>query len=497
MGPSLTDIPRRLSAADSAAFEDKLVQKVLRNVDGRRDLKRIAVTCGIGEDAVLIVADELLQNGFIEIDDSSRIESLGGRRRGRSSGMYSQVVPSERPRSSSQVPSDHPGLSEERRAEIETYFARLETDNFYSLLGVAEDATKNEIRQAFFALSKRFHTDALFGVELGPYRQKMEAVFQRLTEAYDTLGRAKRRARYNRAQGNTVAPREDPMSDQPTAPHVSASNADSLSDAPTSTFRRLSDEEKRARRELHTRKLLAVTQQSEGRYRLASRPSVPVVETRSERPQPSSKPSAAPHRGRVGSAPKEGRISQATRELARSLKQTAQTTGGFSRAETYLQDAHRSAEDGDFHGAVNAIRLAINAAPERDDLRDIFAQYNAKLQEALAATARRRAEGAERMNEWQSAATAWRECCDAATDDFEAHLRAVDAGLRAGSELPECKRLAQRAVELAPEQAEARRLLAKVFIAAGMKLNAKRELKKALSLDPADKITQDMLRTLG
>ena len=48
-----------------------------------------------------------------------------------------------------------------------------------------------------FRLSKQFHPDTLFGKRLGSYKQKMEAVFKRLTDAYDVLGKKKRRAKYD------------------------------------------------------------------------------------------------------------------------------------------------------------------------------------------------------------------------------------------------------------------------------------------------------------
>lgn len=488
MSASLTDVAHRLAGVAEQP-EDRVLQKVLRNVDGVRDLKRIAVTCGISEDAVLIAAEDLEHEGYIELESQSKIDfHPGQRRRGRSSGMYSQVTPSERPRRASQ-PTAH-ALAPERQSEIDSAFNRLETATHYTLLGVSEDAPKGEIRDAYFRLSKRFHPDSVFGMELGDYKPKMEAVFQRLTDAYDTLGRSKRRERYNRELGITAKPKSDPLSERTTNVHRPLSQRGVPSEAPTAKFKRLTDDEKRARRQLHTRKLLAVTQQGEGRYRLSSRPSVAAVEA------PAPTPSAAPVRTTASSPSGPRKITDATRALAQSLQETAQTTGGVSRVEAYVENARVSANDGDFRGAVNSIRLAMNAAPEREDIRALFADYNSRLQSVVAETARERALKAERSNDWSRAAAAWIECCDAAPDDVEAHLRAVKAGLEADIGLPDCKRLSQRAVELDPTNAEARRWLAKVFIAAGMTLNAKRELKKALTLDPSDKISEDMLRTL-
>ncbi|MCA9582436.1 MAG: DnaJ domain-containing protein, partial [Myxococcales bacterium] len=89
-------------------------------------------------------------------------------------------------------------LDPERCREIQEAHGRLGNADYYVLLGVSRDAPKQEIRTAFFTLSKRFHPDTLYGKELGSYRGKMEEVFQRLTEAYEILGRAKKRAAYDR-----------------------------------------------------------------------------------------------------------------------------------------------------------------------------------------------------------------------------------------------------------------------------------------------------------
>src|SRR5262249_26325644 len=53
------------------------------------------------------------------------------------------------------------------------------------------------VRDAYFELSKVFHPDAYFGKQLGAFKPKMETVFKKLTEAYETLGKPKKRAEYD------------------------------------------------------------------------------------------------------------------------------------------------------------------------------------------------------------------------------------------------------------------------------------------------------------
>src|SRR6185295_71786 len=77
---------------------------------------------------------------------------------------------------------------ERRRLVLDTFY-RLDIIDYYALLGVSRDADKKVIRSAYFDLSKTFHPDTLFRKRLGGYKHKMEVVFRKLTEAYETLSK--------------------------------------------------------------------------------------------------------------------------------------------------------------------------------------------------------------------------------------------------------------------------------------------------------------------
>ncbi|MCA9613630.1 MAG: J domain-containing protein, partial [Myxococcales bacterium] len=88
-------------------------------------------------------------------------------------------------------------LDPDRRREILDTFYELDHLDHYELLGLEREADKQAIREAYFRLSKLFHPDTLYGKRLGTYKAKMEAVFRRLTDAYDVLGKSKKRERYD------------------------------------------------------------------------------------------------------------------------------------------------------------------------------------------------------------------------------------------------------------------------------------------------------------
>jgi DnaJ-class molecular chaperone len=64
----------------------------------------------------------------------------------------------------------------------------------YAILGVKRDATQDEIRSAYRALAKKLHPD------LNPGDKKAEEKFKEVSVAYDLLGDAEKRARFDRGE---------------------------------------------------------------------------------------------------------------------------------------------------------------------------------------------------------------------------------------------------------------------------------------------------------
>jgi curved DNA-binding protein CbpA len=90
---------------------------------------------------------------------------------------------------------------EERRREILDAWEGLATRNHFEVLGLARNVGEVEVKEAFFRLAKRFHPDVHHGASLGDLREKLEAVFIRLGEAYDTLRDRGRRGDYEARLG--------------------------------------------------------------------------------------------------------------------------------------------------------------------------------------------------------------------------------------------------------------------------------------------------------
>ena len=547
---------------------------IASRIDGRSSLRDIADGTGASMEQV----ETVLQ----KIDDHNGLEWMEEPRTRSSTPPGPGVRPPSRPTPSKGTVRTRPAppgtprllydpaeleepdvdLDLERRRTILDTFYRLGDLDHYELLGVPRDAEKKDIRAAYFTLSKAFHPDTLYGKKLGSYKGKMEAVFNRLTEAYEVLGKKKKRREYDEyleardrtaqvkrgldAGASAAREMEDvakraaaaavvmpssskppakspespkspppkspppkspppkspppkspppkspppkspppksppPKSPPPKSPPPKSPIPESIPKSPPPKARKLTAEEERLRRR-RSRELLVK------RLKGATRPSGASV-------RPPAPPPTAPEStsGESKPASRESLL----RGLASSLKSAARHTGGVDRAERHLTDAKEAERTGDLVGAVNSLRLAIALAPERVDLREEYDRVKHLLAAELASTYEKQARYEEENGLWDAAARSWRKVSEGRADDPRPLRRGAEALLQAeGGDLREAKQMAQRAVDLAPDSAKARLTLAKVFLAAGMQANARRELEAAAKLDPKDEIVKNLLREL-
>jgi len=94
------------------------------------------------------------------------------------------------------APGPADAAAAERRKEILDAHEGLKERDHFEVLRLARDATDAQVKDAYFRLAKRFHPDVHHGASLGDLRDKLEAVFIRLGDAYEVLRNAKSRASY-------------------------------------------------------------------------------------------------------------------------------------------------------------------------------------------------------------------------------------------------------------------------------------------------------------
>lgn len=100
------------------------------------------------------------------------------------------------------LPPDPPaqGLSPDQLAfwrETIERTTRIDTQNYFDMLGVPRDAGTDTVRKAYFGLAKRWHPDRVSGALL-PIKPFVERLFGQLTQAQDTLADEAKRGAYLR-----------------------------------------------------------------------------------------------------------------------------------------------------------------------------------------------------------------------------------------------------------------------------------------------------------
>ncbi|MFP8881096.1 MAG: DnaJ domain-containing protein [Myxococcota bacterium] len=88
-------------------------------------------------------------------------------------------------------------------------FEALLDRSYFELLDIPRDADTQEIKRAYFRLSKTFHPDRYFRREIGEFAGCLDRIFRKLVEAYELLSDPTTRAEIERTLG---APAPAPLS---------------------------------------------------------------------------------------------------------------------------------------------------------------------------------------------------------------------------------------------------------------------------------------------
>lgn len=182
--------------------------------------------------------------------------------------------------------------------------------------------------------------------------------------------------------------------------------------------------------------------------------------------------------------------------LFRAIAGASQVTGRVDRLEHYVHLAHAHEAKGDLVEALSCAKLALGFDPSRADTRVLYQRLESAVATTQAESFRERAKADERSRRFDLASSSWARVCLGLPDDLEAHLGAARCLLEWGGDLRRARDYAQRAVDIAPTSVPARVVLARIFHAAGMRLNATRELEAAAKLDPASQLVKTLQREL-
>jgi len=95
------------------------------------------------------------------------------------------------------VEDDGIELTPGQRMAINATWEGIEEKTCYEMLLLPRSADPAAIKKAYYKLSKEFHPDKFYRKNLGPYKEKLEVIFNKVNEAYRVLSDVGARAEYD------------------------------------------------------------------------------------------------------------------------------------------------------------------------------------------------------------------------------------------------------------------------------------------------------------
>jgi tetratricopeptide (TPR) repeat protein len=167
------------------------------------------------------------------------------------------------------------------------------------------------------------------------------------------------------------------------------------------------------------------------------------------------------------------------------------------QANKYAENAQAALAHSDPVAAANAYRVAVSLQPEDPALKHAFDEAQRQADAILGESYERQATYEERSEKWDDAARSWQRVAQVRPSEASVQERAANALVKSGGNLHEAVAYARRAVELDPGDPHFRATLAAAYLAAGLTLNARRELDTAAQISPHDGTIQALIKKMG
>ncbi|RKH65937.1 J domain-containing protein [Corallococcus aberystwythensis] len=324
-------------------------------------------------------------------------------------------------------------LDADQKRDIIEMERSLDGMDHYAVLGVARGASPQEVKQAYYNASRRFHPDRYFGKNLGSFRARLERIFKRLTDAHNALSRQEP----PRAPAVPPAPAaRAPATPPPAAPSPRSSSGTFAAVAPPAT---------------------AGARPPSGAFATAPAPAAaPPEDAESEARR-------AERQARLARHPYMARSHKLTELIARGRAATAR---------------------GDFERAYQDFNHVLSLDPKNREVATLLVEARRKHDLHRAQAEVERGQELEMRGDFAGAQAAYKLAASLNADNPEAAFQAARVGRELAQDAQEVVKLAQRAVELKPGRADYQLLLGHVLLVAGQKKQAKHHFEQVVRLDP-------------
>lgn len=372
-------------------------------------------------------------------------------------------------------------LSAEERAAIDDLWERRLTASHYEVLGVSRSADRKAIRDAYFALSRRFHPDVFFNRDLGAYRSRVDEVFRILTRAYDVLSNAKQRAGYDLHLSSLDSFRPGAPSVPPAPPtptRVEAPPPAPPPASPPSTAGAVVPPPMRS-----SSPNTPVAQAPTGSQTID-----PAVRQRALETMRRKLSSVIPNAGRGASAPTAPVV---------PIQPPVRPDERDSKLGRLIGEAEEAQKRGDFESALDLFRAASQIARDDDSVRARMEAVDQLVKAQKTGEYIEKARDAMREGKADLAASLWEKAWEGRPTDAALLVNAAEVMAKYGSNPGRAKDLAQRALAVDPKAVKAQVVLAQVFAGAGLKASARAAVEAIERLDPQNPQIKELREKIG
>lgn len=480
-------VPRIVASVDVRKFKlDPMDGFLLTRVDGKLGPKELARDTGLPDFSVDRSLEKLVKLGVVELVDPTAPPPKERR------DLPQYAVALHEPKYDPAELDEECDLPTEPRRRVLDLFYRLDDLDHWTLLGVSRDADKKGVKRAYFELASVLHPDRYFKKNLGKFKAKMEVLFNRITEAHDTLVDPERRADYETYLAEVATTRgmeamlERALAEQaanaasmPPPPEAGSSPPEAnppypaperAGSAPPSGRASLSPTELQARRETLARRLIGGS--SSVRPSAASTPPV-------EKPSPLEYASSA----------------DAMDALKRRYAERVENAT-VAQAKKYAESAEESLKKGDYVAAASNYGIASRFAPNDAELAQRAQEIRAEADRVMCESYVKQAEYAERAMHWPEAARTWAKVARIKVGDPKVHDRAANAILQADGDLREAAEHAKQAIMGEPGAVGYHVTLTEIYAKAGHSASARRAAEAGLQIAPGNAKLQGIVKKL-
>ena len=188
--PSLNTVLRPAtnpSFLSQNAHLDRDQQEVFSLMNGDASIKELILRSGLGDLNTLKAIYALLALRMVDAADE----------KAETKEIVTETIREAAARVAKPMEQRLPTDASATREMILNAFESMARQNHYELLGVSRGDTPQEIKKAYLIEAKRFHPDRHFDPGMDNLKEKLDALYNRIHEAYETLSIQDARNQYN------------------------------------------------------------------------------------------------------------------------------------------------------------------------------------------------------------------------------------------------------------------------------------------------------------